>query len=127
MLEYTITMRGDDDAEAAIRKALKALGCDNIEIMSYIPFEDYLKTLGTSPVKGLAREMSSWFHEWGNGSGDYPTESCARDACSSDIPRKLAEDVYDAIVGRSYPPYEAVELVSDAMFDCLTDCESNGA
>lgn len=126
MLEYTITMRGSDDAEGAIREALDALGCVNIEIKSQMPFDDYLKTLGASPVEGLTREMNNWFHSWGNGGGDYSTESCARDACSSNVPRKLAEDVYDAIADYSKTPYEAAELVSDAMFDCLAKCENKG-
>ena len=120
MAEYAITALGAAKVED-INAALAALGLKDIIVKEHEALEDYLSTLSEKPVKGLADEVSNWFRSWGNGGGDYSTETCARNACNSDIPRELAESIYGEIADYSKTAFEALELIQDAISESLDE------
>lgn len=123
MAEYAITALGTAKAED-INAALAALGLKDIIVKEHETLEDYLSALSEKPVKGLADEVSNWFRSWGNGGGDYSTETCARNACNSDIPRELAESIYGEIADYSKTAFEALELIQDAISESLDELKS---
>lgn len=123
MAEYAITALGTAKVED-INAALAALGLKDIIVKEHETLEDYLSTLSEKPVKGLADEVSNWFRSWGNGGGDYSTETCARNACNSDIPRELAESIYSEIADYSKTAFEALELIQDAISESLDELKS---
>lgn len=120
MAEYVITALGCANADD-IKSALAALGMTDIVVKEHETFENYLATLSDKPVKGLADEVSNWFRSWGNGGGDYSTETCARNACNSDIPRELADNIYGEIADYSKTAFEALELIQDAISESLDE------
>lgn len=121
---YAITASINMDEEA-IRDALAALGFVDIRIEQVISIDEYLTTLSSEPVEGLADTVSNWFRQWGNGGGDYSTECCARDACNTDVPTELAESIYSSIADYSKTPNQAIELIRDALDECLEDLKAD--
>lgn len=87
-------------------------------------YELWLHNLPAEPVVGLRGACWAWVRHWGNGGGDYSTEACihaALDEAQTEIPRELAELMFDNVSGYSKSPFEASVLVMDIVKECLDE------
>lgn len=126
MREYEVIVTGGDDLEDLIATALQRAGLKVVSLRSIPDFDAWLATLPDRPVEGLAAAVAAWFNSWGSGGGDYSTETCAQAVCTSDFPRQLARAIYDEISGYSKSPFDAKQLVMEAIESCLPDEDQEG-
>lgn len=119
--EYLITAEGDEALEEQLQKLMETVGLKNLEIRSQLTLDSFLVTLPDTPVPGLANACIDWLRCWGNGGGDYSTETCGKEGCTTDHPRELAEAIYNSIENYSKTPYEAVSLVMSIFDEAIGD------
>lgn len=117
-----------DNQEAADRiiQMLMDADMDRIEADTCPNFEVWLEDLPEEPVDGLADACWSWIHSWGNGGGDYSTETCIESAITelgSNSPRALADAIFHSVVDYSKGPFEASCLTRDLIEEAMRECE----
>lgn len=115
----------DPITKEKLQAMLKGVNFEEILIQICPDFFEWMETLPTDPVPGLADECWNWIRHWGNGGGDYSTETMIQAAINelkSDEPKALANTIYSSVSDYCKTPFEASVLTMNIMDECLTDC-----
>lgn len=114
-----------------LKKLIRAIGfclpTDVLQELMKYPckeYEKWLNSLPTDTIPGLHDACESWIHSWGNGGGDYSTETCIREALGeneTDIPREIAEIMFGSVSGYCQSPFEASTLIMTLMDECISE------
>jgi len=118
-----------------LQSMLEGANLERILIETCPDFDEWLETLPTEPVPGLAEACRSWIHHWGQGGGDCSTEDQMKSAIDdlysgeehdvpNDMPHDLADAMYCSVAEYSKAPFEASVLVIDIMDECLAECST---
>lgn len=122
--DYLITATGANDRDGVINAVMKYSHMENVCIRSHISFDGFLQTLPEAPVPGLAVACSDWLQSWGKGGGDISTERLGKSACNTDNPRRLAQEIYTSIAGRSLIAFEASSLVMTMISEVIKEIQN---
>lgn len=110
--------------EDKIRELLQSADLSKIAIKTCSNFEEWLETLSDESCPGLADECVHWIRSWGNGGGDFSTENCITAGIyedKSNVPKVLAEVIYNGVADYSKTPFEASCLTMLLMDECLKE------
>ena len=94
-------------------------------------YERWLNALPTDTISGMHDACESWIRSWGNGGGDYSTETCIREGLNenkTDSPKEIAEVMFNSISGYCMSPFESSTLIMTMMDDCMLEislCDSD--
>jgi len=124
----SITAYTDD---ATVVDTLTSLLADtNIEeilIKTCPDFNEWMESLPVEQIPGLGDACHEQIRHWGIGGGDSSTESQIKDSIEnlgSDVPKELANAMYNSVVDYSKTPFEASVLIMDIIKDSLAECEA---
>jgi len=112
-----------------IKKLLENAGVSLVKIKTQPYYYDWIETLPKESMPGLAEQCIDWIHSWGNGGGDYSSETCITDAIralKSDVPASLADAIYSSVVDYSKSDFEAMGLTMELINGSIDDIESVG-
>ena len=115
------------DAEKAVKDALSKIDMTDVLVKTCPDYDEWLLTLSTDPLSGLADECWSWIRSWGNGGGDCSTENLITDAINehkSDVPKELADVLYRSIADHCKTPFEASALVMMLLSESINECQA---
>ena len=116
----------DPSVVEKLKTMLKEANIEDVLLQTCPNFDEWMKTLPDEPIPGLVNECWSWIRHWGNGGGDYSTETQIQEAITelgSDVPKELADAMYCSVAEYSKSPFEASALVMDILTECLADCQ----
>ena len=111
----------------AIKALLENAGVSLLKIKTQPYYYDWIETLPKESMPGLAGQCVNWIHLWGNGGGDYSSETCITDAIralNSDVPARLADAIYSSVVDYSKSDFEATGLTMDLINGSIDDLVS---
>ena len=106
-----------------IKEMLENTNMKELKSRTCPKFDEWLEELPDQPMEEMGERCLYWIRSWGNGGGNYTTETCAVAAISesgSDIPRELAQATYDSIV-YCLQPFDASCLVMTLIQEVLDE------
>lgn len=95
------------------KAVLEHIGVSKINIKNLPQFDEWRDSLPTESIPDLSDACLDWIHSWGNGGGDYSTETCITSAIrelKSDVPAELADAIFDSVLGYSKSEFDAIGL-----------------
>ena len=92
---YSISANGNAK-EAEIIKALQEIGIQDIAVEITVDMPAYLEALSEKECGGLASHCKTWADD--NLSDETDLRVAIQKSCTSDIPKKLATDIYTALL-----------------------------
>lgn len=115
---FMVIMEGDSTPQEIL--TLLAQGGLRVRKISTIyQFDEWVSTLPKEEIEGLAEKVAGWFRNWGDKGGDASTEYNAIEACRSNSPYVLAQELYNAIAGYSKSSFEAAWLIEEAIIQSM--------
>lgn len=118
----------DETQAQKIKEMLENADMKELESRTCPKFDEWLEELPDQPLEEMRDRCRYWIRSWGNGGGNYSTENCIVEAISesgSDIPRELAQAIYDSIVDYCLPSFDASCLVITLVQEVLDEWKSD--
>jgi len=109
-----------------IKVLLRIVGVKELLVETRPDFDEWVKTLPKDSIPFLGASCLDWIRFWGNGGGDFSSESCIASAIKeleSDIPAELAEAIYNSVVDYSKSPFEAIGLTMEIINGCIEELQ----